>query len=136
FDVEKNPTNQPSPEIDAVCDGLVPWVSSLLTETSSVVPSRRSRTNTSPAPLRSSGTRLDADDRKATNRPSAEIEGPSDSEVAWTPPAPTEIRSVVTAWRSRTNTSATPFVSTPTRLLALDTNATKRPSADRAGSVA
>ena len=46
--------------------------------------------------------------------------------AAW----PTFTRSVVPVWRSRTNTSVAPLVSPGTRLVASETKATKRPSAE------
>ena len=53
-----------------------PCMPSLATLTRSVIPVCRSRTNTSSALLLSPGTRLEADDLKATKRPSALSAGP------------------------------------------------------------
>ena len=47
----------------------------------------------------------------------------------WLPSPATLTRSVVPACRSRTNTSRTPLVSPATRLVAVEVNTTKRPSA-------
>ena len=58
------------------------------------------------------------------------------SPLPWTPPGPTLTRSVVPVWRSRTNTSVLPLVSPGTRLLASESKATNRPSAEIAGVAA
>ena len=97
------------------------------------MPVWRSRTNTSSLPLVSPGTRLLASELKATKRPSAEIAGSKLSPLPWTPPGPRLTRWVVPVWRSRTNTSSTPLVSPGTRLVASESKATKRPSAEIAG---
>src|SRR5438552_1490301 len=82
----------------------------------------------------SSGTRLLAVLTKATTLPSAEIAGKSLLSFAWAPAESTLTRSVVAVSRSWTNTSVTPLVSPGTRLVASLANATKRPSAERAGA--
>ena len=70
-----------------------------------------------------------AADVKATKRPSALIAGERLSPFPWFPALSTLTRSVVPVRRSWTNTSATPFVSPGTRLMAAEVKATKRPSA-------
>src|SRR4051794_19823921 len=52
---------------------------------------------------------------------------------AWPPAEDTDTREVTRLTRSRTNTSVRPFVSPPTRLVASDSNATNRPSAEISG---
>jgi hypothetical protein len=75
-----------------------------------------------------------------TNRPSPLIDGPVLIVFPSTPPLETFTRSVIPLWRSRTkmsghdSSSASPsswqvFVSPGTRLEAIDSNATNRPSA-------
>ncbi len=94
-----------------------------------VSPAARSRTNTSATPLRSSGTRLLAEDGNATTRPSALIDG---FLLAPSPSAPEDemlARQVRPFTRSRTKTSVTPFRSPRTSDVAPDTKATKRPLA-------
>ena len=56
--------------------------------------------------------------------------------LPWAPPELTLTRRVVPVWRSRTNTSVPSLVSPGTRLVASDMKATKRPSAEIAGSIA
>src|SRR5262252_4625540 len=76
-------------------------------------------------------TRLLPDERKATKRPSALIDGLWP--VAGVPSSAALISSVVPVLRSNTNTSELPLVSAGwlgrSKLLAIDANATKRPSA-------
>ena len=71
-----------------------------------VVPRFRSRTKMSAAPFVSPATRLEASDRKATKRPSAEIDGPPEPPFACFPALDTLTRLVVPGFRSRTKTSA------------------------------
>ena len=73
----------------------------------------KSRRKTSLRVFVSPGTRFVAQLKKATNRPSAEIEGRSVWEFACTPRELALTLSVVPLWRSRTNTSNVPFVSPP-----------------------
>src|SRR5438045_4567496 len=85
-------------------------------------------------------TRFGAYEWNATKRPSALITGSLlplfvRSLAAWRPELETSTRSVRPLRRSRTKTSAVRFVSRGTRLVAEDSNATKRPFALRAGSV-
>lgn len=78
--------------------------------------------------------RFDARDSNATKRPSAESEGRA---LYCSPCAPDEAtltRVVTPAATSRTNTSSAPLVSPATRSGAPDEKATKRPSAETAGS--
>src|SRR5919107_2507025 len=105
------------------------------TDTRRVVPRRRSRTNTSFIPLVSRRTRFVAAEVKATYRPFAEIVGSTLPLSPCRPFAPTETRCTRPDRRSRTKTSSAPLVSPGTRLDASDTKATKRPSADIAGTV-
>src|SRR5438270_261408 len=130
FANEVNATKRPSAEIDGaklVSLACGPWESTL---TRLVLPVLRSRTKTSPAPFGSPATRLLALDRNATNRPSAEIDAAKLSPLACAPWELTLTRLVLPVLRSRTKTSPTPFVSPPTRLLAVESKVTKRPSAE------
>src|SRR5439155_16786291 len=104
-----------------------PWASPL---TRLVLPVLRSRTKTSLTVFVSPPTRLFATELNATKRPLAEIDGTKLAPFPCAPWESTLTRLVLPAFRSRTNTSLAPFVSPPTRLLALDRNATKRPSAE------
>ena len=73
--------------------------------TRSVVPACRSRTKMSYVPLVSPGTKLVANEAKATKRPPAESEGVKLLPLPWAPPGPTLTRLVVPACRSRTKMS-------------------------------
>src|SRR4051794_19830478 len=64
------------------------------TLTRSTAPLARSFTNTSGTPFRSIGTRFEAVDSKATQRPSAEMRGSSDGPLACTPEEDVLTRSV------------------------------------------
>src|SRR5204862_455509 len=101
-----------------------------------VVETGRSWTNTSYVPLVSPATRLVAVPWNATKPPSAERAAPELGPFPWVPSEATLTRSVVPVCRSCTNTSVLPFVSPATRLVAALWNATKRPSAERAGGEA
>ena len=68
-------TKRPSAESDGRTLPASPWRPPVATLTRSVRPVRRSRTNTSSAPLVSPGTRLVACELKATKRPSVESAG-------------------------------------------------------------
>jgi hypothetical protein len=85
-------------------------------------------------PFLSSPTRLLASDANAIWRPSRETDGLPLAPLAWKPADEVETRSVRPVRQSCTNTSATPFVSPGTRLVASLTNATQRPSGEIAGS--
>src|SRR5437870_2793555 len=98
-----------------------------------VVETARSWTNTSYAPFASPATRLVAVPWNATKPPSAERAAPALGPFPWVPSEATLTRSVVPVCRSWTNTSVAPFVSPATRLVAVPWNATKPPSAERAG---
>src|SRR2546429_563179 len=98
-----------------------------------VVETAWSWTNTSYAPFASPATRLVALLWNATKPPSAERAGPALASFPWVPSEAPLTRSVVPVCRSWTNTSVAPFVSPATRLVAALWNATKRPSAERAG---
>src|SRR5215217_499771 len=79
--------------------------------------------------------RLLAFDSKATERPSPEIDAKREASSPTAPLGPLArlINWVVSVCRSRTKTSVTPFPSTALRLLASDSKATKRPSAEIEG---
>ena len=100
----------------------------LLTLTRVVVPVRVSRTKMSSIAFVSPETRFEALDWNATYRPSDETAGDTLLPFDSAPAAPTLTRVVTPAWRSRTKTSATPFVSPLTKLLAQEVNATYLPS--------
>ena len=116
-----------------------PWIPSMVTLTRTVVPSARSRTNTSSKPPTSFGTRFVASLPKAMKRPSADTatdHGDAGCGLARSPCAPddeTLTRSVVPACRSRRNTSATLLVSSGTSEVASLQKTTKRPSARACG---
>jgi hypothetical protein len=97
----------------------------------------RSRTKTSATPFVSWRTRLVARDANTTYRPSAEIAAVVTSlrPCPWTSRPFTDTLRVTSRLRSRTKTSATAFVSWPTRLAASDTNTTYRPVAETEASV-
>ena len=101
------------------------------TLTRSTAPPARVHTNTSRLWLVSPGTRLDAADEKLIAPPSALIPdaAPPLASLPWTPPAETLTRVVCPVARSRSNTSAAPFVSPATRFVASEVKTTKRPSA-------
>jgi hypothetical protein len=65
-------------------------------------------------------TRFEANDKKATKRPSAEIEGEPLTAFPCTPVVLTLTRLVVWFLRSRTKTSKVAFVSLPTRFEAAE----------------
>src|SRR2546428_31025 len=118
FATELNATKRPLAEIDGTKLAPFPCAPCEPTLTRVVLPALRSRTNTSLTPFVSPPTSLAALDKKATKRPSAEIEGPSLSPLPCAPWESTLTRVVFPVLRSRTNTSLTPFVSLPTRLAA------------------
>src|SRR5262245_33567232 len=99
-----------------------PPVESTLTRT--VVPSCMSCRNSSGKPFVALGTRLEAMRVKATNRPSAEIDGASEYPFAWTPVELTLTRIVWPVWRSRSKMSGWEFVSPRTSVDAALKNAT------------
>src|SRR5256885_1385746 len=130
FANEVNATNRPSAEIDGgklVPLPCAPWEATL---TRLVLPALRSRTNPSPAAFPSPAARLAAPEWKATKGPSAEIGGAKLAPLACAPWELTLTRVVLPVLRSRTKTSPTPFVSPATRLLAVESKVTKRPSAE------
>src|SRR5438128_2450321 len=134
-----NATKRPSAERAGPALKPFPSVPPEATLTRSVVPVCRSWTNTSVAPFVSPATRLVASLWNATKRPSAESAGKAKKPPLLPlpcvpPPDATLTRSLVPVCRSWTNTSVVPFVSPATRLVASLSNATKRPSAERAGS--
>src|SRR2546428_83045 len=108
-----------------------PWESTL---TRLVLPVLRSRTKTSLTVFVSPPTRLVATELNATKRPLAEIDGTKLAPFSCAPWESTLTRLVLPALRSRTNTSLAPFVSPPTRLVAIELKATKRPSAEIEGT--
>src|SRR4051812_15573740 len=95
-----------------------------------MAPPARVQTNTSRLWLVSPGTRLDAADEKLMAPPSALIPDAAAplASLPWTPPAEPLTRAVCPVARSRSNTSAAPFVSPATRLPASEVKTTKRPS--------
>src|SRR2546428_10658802 len=74
-------------------------------------------------------TRFVAHDMNPTNRPSLLTTGESAGPFACSPDELTLSRVVRPVFRSKTNTSRTPFVSPATRLVDSDVYATKRPLA-------
>jgi len=88
----------------------------------------RSRMKMSPVPFVSPDTRFVADDWNVMYRPSSLMDGSRLAAFAWAPLVATETRVVDPAWRSRTNTSETEFVSRVTRLVAEEVKTAKRPS--------
>src|SRR5438445_6238564 len=130
FATELNATKRPSAEIAGTQLAPFPCAPWEATLTRLVLPALRSRTNTSLAPFVSPPTRLLALDRNATKRPSAEIGAAKLSPLACAPWELTLTRVVLPVLRSRTKTSPTAFVSPPTRLVAVESKATKRPSTE------
>ena len=124
-----NATKRPSALMASIPLLLFPWVPSLATLTRSVVSVTRSRTKTSNSSLVSPATRLLASELNATKRPSALMAGKRLCSSPSLPSLATLTRSVVPLSRSWTKTSSSKLMSPATRLLAMDVNATKRPSA-------
>jgi hypothetical protein len=85
--VERKSTKRPSPLNHGLELAPLPWASAELMLTSSVTPVCRSRTKTSRLRFRSSATRLDATEWKATKRPSAFAVGPPLARLALRPAA-------------------------------------------------
>src|SRR3954454_14732241 len=112
---DPNATNRPSADSEGVLLLFLACAPVAARLARTVVPAARSRTNTSVRPLVSPGTRLAACDRKATRRPSAEIEGEKLGPEARPPLDGTLIRLVLPARTSRANTLVTRPVSPPTR---------------------
>src|SRR4026207_14453 len=79
---------------------------------------------------RSAGSRLVADDEKATLLPSAEIDATELSPLPFTPVSEVETRAGSPVAPSFTKTSYTKSVAAGSRLTAEDANATLVPSAD------
>jgi len=130
---ESNVTKRPSAEIDgSEASSLIdpPLVG---TDTLRVVCDTRSRTNTRYRLIVRPGTRLDAEKVKATNLPSAEMDGSKESPLSGLPLWVTDARLVVCATRSRTNTSCA-LGSPRTRFDASESKATNRPLAEIDGS--
>jgi hypothetical protein len=96
-----NATRAPSPEIDGEKDAPLPWSPAAPRLTLSVLAATKSRRKTSPTPLVSPVTRLDASESNATKRPSAEIVGEEQTPFALPPLVETETTSVTPATRSR-----------------------------------
>ena len=117
-------TNRPSPEIEGAKTSPFTWAPLWPRLTRVVRPEARSRTKMSVSPLVSSRTRLVASEAKATNRPSAEIDG---LKLAPLPGLPSEARLtlvVLPVLRSRTKTSSARFRSPGTSPLASEAKAT------------
>ena len=104
--------------------------------TSVVVLATRSRTKMFTKVLSSSIDRLSATDWKTTNRPSSEMSGWFELPFAPAPPGPDArlTRLVVLATRSRTKMFVVTLLSSGDRLSASDSNTTKRPLPEIAGS--
>jgi hypothetical protein len=90
-------TRRPFAEIAAEPERLFAWAPLERTFARATLPVWRSRTKTSPSPLVSPGTRLVALERKATMRPSAEIDSLKLAPSPWTPPRPRLTSSVTPA---------------------------------------
>ena len=130
---ESNATNRPL-ELIVIGRAIplfmpLPWVPSDATLTRSTVSASRSYTNTSEVSFVSPGTKLEAHELKATNRPSELIDGYQLPPLPSVPSDATLTRSTVSVSRSYTKTSNAPFVSPGTRFDAEELNATNRPSA-------
>ncbi len=131
---ERNTTIEPSPEIFGWTDPLPPPTPAtspagfLLTRSSAPVSSEA--TKMSFASFVSSSARLPAPEAKATSVPSAEMLGANENESASAPSGVTETRTVVASVRSWTNTSVVPLVSLSTRSVAVESKATRSPSAE------
>jgi hypothetical protein len=104
--------------------------------TSLVVLATKSRTNTSSVVSPSSGSRFVAPEVNATKRPSPETADAPEPKFPLAPLAPAaRLTSVVVcATRSRTRTSKVVSPSSGWRFVATEVKATKRPSAETAGS--
>src|SRR3989304_9449522 len=105
-----------------------------------VAPMQVSRTKMSATPFASPLTRLSASEPKATKRPLLLMVGLLLAALPWVPPEATETRMVkgvqpppAPRQGSRAKTSATPFRSLATRVVAQEGNAKKRPSGAKAG---
>src|SRR3989338_3109327 len=125
-----------------------PWVPAVETDIrrveaeQPVAPMQVSRTKMSATPFASTLTRLSAAEPKATKRPLLLMVWLLLAALPWPPPEATETRMVegvqpppAPRQVSRTKTSATPFKSLATRLVAEEENAMKRPSGVMAGAV-
>src|SRR5437763_1758153 len=128
-------TNRPSPEIAGSLLPRFPSAPPWPRLTRLVLPLFRSRTNTSETAFVSPGTRLVASESKATNRPSAEIDGALLKAFASTPAELTLTRVVLLVFRSRTKMSSAAFRSFGTSVVAREVKATERPSAEIDGFV-
>src|SRR5918995_1246118 len=126
---------RPSAEMDGTQAASSACCPSLETDTRVVSPVARSWRKTSPMSLVSPGTRLVAELRKATKRPSAEIAGSHADRLAWAPSEATDTRSVRPVARSRTKTSTSPFVSPGTSVGALLLKTIVFPSAEMTAPV-
>lgn len=134
---ESKATRRPSREIRARWDPRSPAapVAPVARLTSVVVCAPTSRTTTSTWPLTSPGTRSVAFVWNATREPSPEIVGSAESPVPLTPaPVARLTRVVVPVERSRRKTSEMVSRSSGSRFVAVERNATYRPSAETDGS--
>lgn len=126
---EVNATTRPLPSRSSPQLESLACVPSAPRLTRRIMPVRRSLTNTSPSSFVSSGTRLAEPEPNAMERPSSLIAGGENPPIACAPSNATLTRVVVPVWRSCTKMSPVPLVSSATRLVASDWNATNRPSA-------
>jgi hypothetical protein len=99
------------------------------------VPLARSQTKMSWARLRSPRTRFEAWEWKTMTPPSSEMAGSALTAFPCTAERATLTNLVTPCQRSLTKTSVSPLSSLPTRLEAIETNATNRPLQDTVGSV-
>src|SRR5262249_8367545 len=137
-ETDSKATKRPSAEIEGCEEApspLAPAPPARLTRL--VVLVCKSRTNTSGARSPSAGSRFVARESKATKRPSAEIGAAEEALFPSAPAAPpARLTSVVVfVCRSRTNTSPPRSPSLGSRLVAKDSKATKRPSAEIEGEL-
>ena len=125
---ESKPTAVPSGESSAfVLDPFVPPPVDAC-DASATVPEPMFTMNTSGRPLLSPVTRFVASDSKVSHAPSHGMFGLRLSPLPCVPVGLVDMRRIVFAARSATKTSFTPLVSPGTRLFALDSKNTKRPS--------
>ena len=110
---ERKATNRPSPEIAGSSEPLFPLVplTPLARLTRVVVFAWRSRTNTLPVVLFASGDRFEANDAKATKRPSAEIAPSKETPFPGAPFAPAARLTSDVVFVCRSRTSTLPLVS-------------------------
>ena len=131
---ELKATERPFPEIEGLAELSSPPTPLVARLTNRVVPFLRSRTKMFDTPSLSSMLRLLASDWKATKRPSAEIDGWNELSSPPTPLVARLTNRVVPFLRSRTKMFSKLSLSLSLKLFALDSKATKRPSAEIEGN--